>query len=100
MTDAREGHTATLLPSGKVLVAGGTTGSGPIASAELHDPASETRAVTGSLATARWQHTAALLFYLRHHHRFPFPTGAADRVCQWYSKRCDICNSHTTVRKD
>ncbi|HVE47465.1 MAG TPA: kelch repeat-containing protein [Acidimicrobiales bacterium] len=59
---ARTGHTATLLPGGKVLVAGGTAGGGaPMASAELYDPASGTWAPTGGLANARWGHTATLL---------------------------------------
>src|ERR1035437_8921900 len=39
LTTARQQHTATLLPSGKVLVAGGYNGSsGVLASAELYDP--------------------------------------------------------------
>ena len=46
-------HTATLLPNGKVLVAGGYNDSGMLASAELYDPASGTWTATGSLATAR-----------------------------------------------
>lgn len=33
-------HTATLLPSGKVLVAGGFNATGALASAELYDPGS------------------------------------------------------------
>ncbi|HLL55876.1 MAG TPA: Ig-like domain-containing protein, partial [Myxococcaceae bacterium] len=48
-------HITALLPSGKVLVAGGTRGTslGLTASAELYDPASGTWAATGALATAR-----------------------------------------------
>ena len=38
LTTARGAHTATLLPSGKVLVAGGFGGSGSLSSAELYDP--------------------------------------------------------------
>src|SRR6266550_2999128 len=58
---ARESHTATLLPNGKVLVAGGRTGAGVLSSAELYDPASGTWSATGSLNTARRFHTATLL---------------------------------------
>ena len=56
----RSRHTATLLPNGKVLVAGGDN-YGPPASAELYDPATGTWTATGSLATARSYHTATLL---------------------------------------
>src|SRR2546422_45945 len=52
--------TATLLPSGKVLVAGGFNG-GYLASAELYDPVAGTWSATGSLATGRYIHTATLL---------------------------------------
>jgi len=66
-------HTATLLPGGKVLVAGGTIDyttpirpddADPMAalgSAELYDPASGAWTPTGSLAQGRWSHTATLL---------------------------------------
>jgi galactose oxidase-like protein len=54
MSTARQGHTATLLPNGKVLIAGG-------ASAELYDPATETFSATGSMTTPRGLHTATLL---------------------------------------
>ena len=57
----RNSHTATLLPNGKVLVAGGFGGSAPLASAELYDPASGTWVATGSLGIARNSHTATLL---------------------------------------
>src|SRR5437868_4855374 len=55
------GPTATLLPSGKVLVAGGGDINGIHASAELYDPASGAWSATGSLTTARSGHTATLL---------------------------------------
>ena len=60
---ARYCHTATLLPSGKVLVAGGVwTGAGnALSSAELYDPATGSWSTTGSLGTARDRHTATLL---------------------------------------
>ena len=61
LATARADHTATLLPNGKVLVAGGYCSGGYLASAELYDPASGTWTATGSLATARIRHTATLL---------------------------------------
>jgi N-acetylneuraminic acid mutarotase len=62
---SRYRHTATLLPSGKVLVVGGAAGGGRAptfeASAELYDPLFGTWSFTGSLSTARAAHTATLL---------------------------------------
>jgi len=60
---ARERFTATLLPNGKVLVAGGLDDTvTALASAELYDPASGTWTPTGSLGGARDRHGAILLF--------------------------------------
>jgi WD40 repeat protein len=64
LSTGRYGHSAILLPNGKVLVVGGRTGfpSGIIlASAELYDPESGTWTATGSLGGTRWIHTATLL---------------------------------------
>ena len=60
LNTARAGHTATLLPSGKVLVAGGGN-NGFLNSAELYDPATGTWSVTGNLNLARLRFTATLL---------------------------------------
>jgi hypothetical protein len=60
----RFGHTATLLPNGKVLVAGSTGvagGGATLASAELYDPVAGTWSTSGTLVTARSEHTATLL---------------------------------------
>src|SRR5204862_349242 len=60
LVTARQNHTATLLPNGKVLVAGGDDGS-RLASAELYDPASGSWTATNPLAAVRYEHTATLL---------------------------------------
>ena len=61
LTTARYIHTATLLPSGQVLVAGGLGFSSVLVSAERYDPAANTWSAAGSLTTARYYHTATLL---------------------------------------
>ena len=59
---ARCAHTATLLPNGLVLVAGGEGSNSQIlSSAELYDPAAGKWTVTGSMSTPRYDHTATLL---------------------------------------
>jgi hypothetical protein len=62
MTIGRSGHTATLLPDGLVLVAGGSGDPGQaLASAELYDPATGTFSPTGSMTAPRFEQTATLL---------------------------------------
>jgi N-acetylneuraminic acid mutarotase len=64
MANPRMDHTATLLVSGKVLIAGGLARDPSFtsfASAELYDPDSNTWSAAGSMATARACHTATFL---------------------------------------
>jgi hypothetical protein len=64
MGSGRGNHAATLLPDGKVLVAGGWGGEhndSVLPSAELYDPTGESFSVTGPMAVPRAYHTATLL---------------------------------------
>jgi N-acetylneuraminic acid mutarotase len=66
MAATRVYHTATLLPDGRVLVAGGSTASGTsdwttLSSAEVYNPETGTFSPTGSMTTARRLQTATLL---------------------------------------
>lgn len=64
MQRPRMNHTATLLPSGKVLVIGGYSGNGgePVEmSAELYDPARDVWSDAARLSIPRMQHTAVQL---------------------------------------
>jgi hypothetical protein len=67
MSNRRMNHTATLLPSGMVLIVGGAPvsigarGTVGDATAELHDPVAHTFSPAGAMATPRFGHTATLL---------------------------------------
>lgn len=72
MKAARLGHSLTVLNNGKVLAAGGSTLEGAesagggqtirsAASAELFDPETGTWTATGTMASARFEHTATRL---------------------------------------
>jgi N-acetylneuraminic acid mutarotase len=62
LTNATTEQTATLLPNGKVLVAGGMdTNNNPVSRALLYDPATGTWSGTLPLNKARFNHTATLL---------------------------------------
>src|SRR5262245_20808027 len=65
MLNARILHTATLLPGGKVLVAGGLIGCNPSCtptnSVEIYDPATGTWRATAGMRLPRANHAAVLL---------------------------------------
>jgi uncharacterized repeat protein (TIGR02543 family) len=62
MSTRRGWHTANLLASGKVLVAGGHDGvGGTTDSAELYDPTTEGWTSTGSMKNKRWFHRVTRL---------------------------------------
>jgi hypothetical protein len=60
LTTARSQHSATLLPNGHVLIAGGAAG-GALASAEVYEPGAGSFRAVGAMTTARRMHTATLL---------------------------------------
>ncbi len=61
MIQARDRQTATLLPDGRVLVAGGGADGTELAAAELYDPRTGSWTATASMADARMMHSATLL---------------------------------------
>jgi len=67
MTTPRSAHTASLLPDGKVLIAGGSVSSSLsgreliLTSAELYDSVAGSFAPTGEMSVARKGHTSTLL---------------------------------------
>jgi len=67
LNQARDSHIAVLMDNGTVLVAGGRSASSPdrseaTASAEVYDPSSGTWTTAGAMTTARWDHTATVLW--------------------------------------
>src|SRR5262249_54144419 len=63
MLTPRQGHTATALADGRVLIVGGYVGEGvaPIADAEIFDPAAKEFRPAGRLSLGRGGHIAARL---------------------------------------
>ncbi|MFJ7956358.1 Kelch repeat-containing protein [Streptomyces sp. NPDC096319] len=66
LREPRQSHTATRLPDGRVLVAGGhrprdAHSLRTLVSAELYDPRTGTWTPTGDMGDARWHHQAVLL---------------------------------------
>jgi hypothetical protein len=60
MNSQRFAHTSTLLPDGRVLIAGGQNG-GALASVEVFDPAFNNFISTGTMSVARAGHSATLI---------------------------------------
>lgn len=58
---ARRYHSATLMPSGKVLVVGGFNGTSMLNTAVLYDPATNAWSGAGTMGRSRSLHTATLL---------------------------------------
>jgi tRNA A-37 threonylcarbamoyl transferase component Bud32/N-acetylneuraminic acid mutarotase len=61
MAGPRSGHTAGMLPSGQVLIAGGRDASSSLSSSERYDPTANAWGPAGTLAAARWLPASALL---------------------------------------
>jgi len=62
MSNTRQDHTSTLLPDGRVLVAGGQNIGGFLNTAEIYDPVSDSWTPTSNtMGTPRAEHTATVL---------------------------------------
>jgi hypothetical protein len=81
MTVSRDGHTATLLLDGRVLIAGGGA-----TSAELYDPTTRMFTATGYMTTGRTGHTATLLAAssLPNHGKVLLVGGTGDQTSELY----------------
>lgn len=78
MLEPRSGHTATLLPNGKVLITGGMRRNQDFyRSAELYDPATGKFQPTGDMAERRVGHIASLL-----------PSGKVLIAGGWIGREC------------
>lgn len=61
MTESRNGHTASMMVNGNILVTGGYDGTFNLSSAEIYDPATDTWTPTGFMDSVRYQHTSTAL---------------------------------------
>lgn len=61
MSTPREGHTATLLPNGRVLVVGGHDGTASLGSSEIYDPVGNSWSTPIATSHPTYSHTATKL---------------------------------------
>jgi hypothetical protein len=58
---ARKGHTVTLMPDGRVLIAGGIHFTGPVSTTEIYDPATKNVTAGPDLPYQLCDHSATLV---------------------------------------
>ena len=83
MNTPRIGHTATVLPNGKVLVTGGGTPTGLATSAEVYDPESDTWSLVANMGTGAEEphgHVVAERKGARHRRRHRLRPDNVDRA--------------------
>ena len=81
LTASRIAATATLLPDGRVLIAGGISNGHSVASAEIYNPRTGASTPTGSMVEARAWHSASLLS----NGKVLIAGGTGDRLCEVYN---------------